>query len=175
MDAICKVSSPIGSLLLAGNNAALTGLWLEGQKYFAATLTGQEQYRNLPIFDSARCWLDDYFKGNQPNCLPALAPSGSCFRQEVWKLLMEIPYGKTVTYGELAASLREKGLAASPRSVGSAVGHNPISIVIPCHRVIGANGNLTGYAGGITAKQQLLKLEGIDIATLRQTKARKKA
>lgn len=163
MDTICTLSSPLGSLFLSADGPALTGLWLDGQKYFAATLTGREESAALPIFDETRRWLDAYFSGEIPGSLPPLAPRGSAFRREVWKLLLEIPRGETVTYGALAEHLRARGVAASARSVGGAVGHNPISILIPCHRVVGSSGSLTGYAGGLDKKQRLLELEGVDL------------
>lgn len=163
MDTICKLSSPLGPLCLASDGSALTGLWLEGQKYFGSTLTGREETAALPVFDRARDWLEVYFSGQVPGSLPPLAPRGSAFRQEVWKLLLEIPRGETVTYGALAQRLQSRGTAASARSVGGAVGHNPISILIPCHRVVGGGGSLTGYAGGLGNKMRLLELEGVDL------------
>ena len=166
MDTICTLSSPLGPLCLSSDGSALTGLWLEGQKYFAATLTGREEAAPLPVFDQARRWLDAYFSGDVPGPLPPLAPQGSAFRREVWKLLLEIPRGETVTYGALAERLRARGVAASARSVGGAVGHNPISILIPCHRVVGSDGSLTGYAGGLDKKLRLLELEGVDLKSL---------
>lgn len=164
MDVIYTFSSPVGQICLSSNEKSLTGLWLEGQKHFAATLSGQEQHKNLPIFDAVQQWLKLYFAGKRPSFSPPLEPSGSKFQQEVWKHLMEIPYGETTTYGKIAASLQERGISTSPRSVGGAVGRNPISILIPCHRVVGANGSLTGYAGGIAVKQKLLELEGVDLS-----------
>ena len=160
--AICP--SPVGPLTLASDGEALIGLWLEGQKYFGGTVGGELTRReDLPVFDAARAWLERYFSGEkpQPSELP-LRPMGSPFRQQVWKLLQEIPYGQVTTYGALARELDE----ASPRAVGSAVGRNPISIIIPCHRVVGADGSLTGYAGGIAAKAKLLELEGVDLSRL---------
>lgn len=166
MDTIFTLSSPLGPLHLAADGPTLTGLWLEGQKYFAATLTGREQTARLPVFDEARCWLETYFSGKIPGPLPLLAPRGSAFRQEVWKLLLEIPRGETTTYGALAERLRTQGVTASAQAVGGAVGHNPISILIPCHRVVGNDGSLTGYAGGLDKKRMLLELEGADLSRL---------
>lgn len=166
MDSICTLSSPMGPLHLAADGAALTGLWMEGQKYFAATLTGQEQTVELPVFDETRRWLEAYFSGKTPGPLPPLAPRGSVFRQEVWKLLLEIPHGEITTYGKLAERLRARGMAASAQAVGGAVGHNPISILIPCHRVVGSDGSLTGYAGGLDKKRMLLELEDADLTRL---------
>lgn len=155
--------SPVGKITLASDGKNLVGAWFEGQKYFANSVK-ETMYLNdkLDIFEKAKIWLDEYFAGKQPNIqdLP-LAPSGSTFRQAVWKILCEIPYGQTMTYGEIAQKIaKEKGISGmSAQAVGGAVGHNPISIIIPCHRVIGANGNLTGYAGGIDLKVKLLELE----------------
>lgn len=162
MDYICNIPSPVGLLTLSSDGQALTGLWLEGQKYFAATLGGAAESRPLPIFEEAQEWLQQYFSGKQPECTLPLAPKGSPFRKAVWDILLAIPYGQVMTYGEIAARLNERADAAhtSPRAVGGAVGHNPISILIPCHRVVGSGGSLTGYAGGIEKKIQLLKLEG---------------
>lgn len=161
---ICKAESPVSPLYLASDGVSITGLWLEGQKYFAATLGGDAQEAALPVFDQARAWLADYFAGKTPGAPPPLAPQGSDFRQAVWKLLLEIPYGQTVTYGELTQALRASGRQAANQAVGGAVGHNPISILIPCHRVVGADGSLTGYAGGIRIKERLLELEGADMS-----------
>ena len=155
--------APCGRYVMAAEDGALTGLWLEGQKYFPSDLpepSGEE----AEIFARTRRWLDAYFAGRQPDvsALP-LAPKGSAFAQSVWQLLLEIPYGHTVTYGQLAERLaRRRGLShMSAQAVGGAVGHNPISIIIPCHRVLGAKNQLTGYAGGLDVKTFLLKLEGV--------------
>lgn len=154
------LDSPLGPLCLASDGTSLTGLWLEGQKYFAAGLDPQAQETPvLPVFREAALWLNDYFTGKRPSSLPPLAPAGSNFRQTVWKQLLEIPYGQTRTYGDIAAEL-----ASSPRAVGTAVGRNPISVLIPCHRVLGADGSLTGYAGGVDKKRFLLELEGVDLS-----------
>ena len=156
----CTVSSPLGLLTLASDGESLTGLWLPEQKYFAAGLEADaEEFPDLPIFRQTREWLSAYFAGTALPPMPPLRPRGTAFRQQVWDLLTDIPYGETVTYGDLAARLREQGQSGSPRAVGGAVGHNPISILIPCHRVIGAGGRLTGYAGGLSAKETLLNLE----------------
>ncbi|MCI6640757.1 MAG: methylated-DNA--[protein]-cysteine S-methyltransferase [Pygmaiobacter massiliensis] len=154
---------PVGPLTLAADQTGLVGLWLDGQKYFAATLPPDAQpcETTLPIFDQAISWLRGYFDGaKQPPAFP-LAPKGSPFRQLVWKKLSVIPYGQLVTYGELAKQISaETRRPVSAQAVGGAVGHNPISLIIPCHRVVGSDGSLTGYAGGISVKQQLLALEG---------------
>ena len=160
------ISSPVGPLHLASDGTSLTGLWLESQKYFAATLEAETEEKRLPVFDQTAAWLEAYFAGNAPGPLPPLAPKGTAFRQAVWQLLLDIPYGQTVTYGGLARALRESGHKAAAQAVGGAVGHNPISILIPCHRVVGANGSLTGYAGGVAVKQRLLAIEGVDVSRL---------
>ena len=164
MTSLCVYDSPVGRLTLAADGPAVTGLWIEGQKYFAATLSGDEKGNPLPVFDAARAWLDAYFSGEIPPALPPLSPRGSPFRPAVWRLLLEIPRGGTTTYGALARTLRERGVSASAQAVGGAVGHNPISILIPCHRVVGADGSLTGYAGGVRVKERLLALEGADLS-----------
>ena len=158
-------NASLGGILLAADDIGLTGLWFDGEKYFADTLPSEYEERETPILAETKHWLDIYFDGHQPNFLPPLHPTGSAFRQEVWDLLLQIPYGQTVTYGEIARKIAEKrGLnRMSAQAVGGAVGHNEISIIIPCHRVVGANGNLTGYGGGIDKKVKLLELEGVDI------------
>jgi methylated-DNA-[protein]-cysteine S-methyltransferase len=163
-------SSPVGRLTLASDEENLVGLYLEGQRYFLDTLPEQPVERNdIPILQKTKEWLDRYFAGEKPAIteLP-LAPIGSEFRQRVWSMLCEIPYGQITTYGEIAKKIavlmkREKMAA---QAVGGAVGHNPISIIIPCHRVVGANGSLTGYGGGIKTKVKLLELEGVDMSRL---------
>ncbi|EET60093.1 6-O-methylguanine DNA methyltransferase, DNA binding domain protein [Marvinbryantia formatexigens DSM 14469] len=198
--------APFGRLTLASDGEALTGLWIDGQKYDRATLTQPyetsreqlcapeiqpyetpreqlcapeiqpygaplEQMRAVspeqlwgapPVIADTMRWLDIYFSGKQPDFLPPLRPKGSAFRQEVWKILLKIPYGETTTYkkiaGEIAAAHGRSSMSA--QAVGGAVGHNPISILIPCHRVLGTDGSLTGYAGGLTVKGYLLRLEG---------------
>lgn len=165
MTYIQHYASPLGGILLAANDIGLTGLWFDGQKYYADNLPAEHIERETPILTDAKRWLDVYFTGNEPDFKPPLHPVGSAFRQKVWKLLLQIPYGQTVTYGELARQLAEKqGLARmSAQAVGGAVGHNPISLIIPCHRVVGTHGSLTGYAGGIDKKIMLLELEQADM------------
>lgn len=145
--------SPLGNILLAADANGLTGAWFEGQTYFARSLDAQHQERDM------------YFRGMKPDFLPPLHPIGSAFQQSVWEMLLQIPYGHTTTYGEIARQLAKKqGISRmSAQAVGGAVGHNPISILIPCHRVVGTNGSLTGYAGGIEKKIQLLTLEKCDM------------
>ena len=160
--------SPIGELMLASDGKALIGLWKKGQKYHGSTLfKDMEEKADLPIFANTKKWLDCYFAKKQPAISELLlSPIGSDFRQEVWKILCEIPYGKTITYGEIAKKIAKqaKKKTMSSQAVGGAVGHNPISIIIPCHRVVGSNGSLTGYAGGIETKLELLKLEELDVS-----------
>ena len=148
--------SPLGPLTLASDGASLTGLWLKGQKYFGGDAALWETKDDVPVFAAAFRWLDDYFAGEQPDpeALP-LAPAGTDFRQAVWQQLLQIPYGETVTYGDIAQRIG----CASARAIGGAVGRNPISIIIPCHRVLGADGSLTGYAGGTECKRWLLAHE----------------
>jgi len=153
-------TSPLGEIMLAGEGDSLTGLWFQGQKYFCRTLGREHAPGEPPVFEAVRRWLDAYFSGKEPPSPPPLRPEGTAFQKEVWALLTAIPYGTTTTYGGLARRLSEAGRPASPRAVGSAVGRNPISILIPCHRVVGADGSLTGYAGGVDKKTALLTLEG---------------
>lgn len=164
MTYLTKLASPLGPIHLASDGEAIVGLWLGGQKYFAAGLEAAEEREDLPIFRQAAEWLDAYFEKRALPSLPPLAPKGSAFRQRVWKQLLEIPFGQTATYGALAQQLTSAGIPASPQAVGGAVGHNPISILIPCHRVVGTDGSLTGYAGGIEKKRFLLELEGVDLS-----------
>lgn len=160
--------SPVGSLLLAEQDGALTGLWMEGQKYFPAALEGAAS-GDTPLLRQTKGWLDRYFAGERPQAreLP-LAPAGSAFRREVWELLLEIPYGSLTSYGEIAQKIAaRRGLdRMSAQAVGGAVGHNPISIIIPCHRVVGSGGSLTGYGGGLTRKLRLLTHEGAAVDRL---------
>jgi len=160
-------SSPVGDIVLASDETHIVGLWAKGQKYFGDTVSAEmTENETLPIMLQAKAWLDDYFTGRKPSIdsLP-LAPIGNEFRQCVWQLLKEISYGETTTYGELAkkAAVRMKKEKMSARAVGGAVGRNPISIIIPCHRVVGANGSLTGFSGGIDMKIWLLEHEGTDM------------
>lgn len=182
----CKYKSPIGDILIASDEVGLTGLWFVGQKYFASTLpdeyvtgldisakhmadnqlTDKAASCENEIIADTRHWLDIYFSGKNPDFTPPLHPSGSAFRQEVWHILLHIPYGKTMTYGEIAKKLEatHSHTKISAQAVGGAVGHNEISIIIPCHRVVGTSGSLTGYAGGIDKKIALLKLEHTDMS-----------
>ena len=164
MQYITHYSSPIGDITIASNGTALTGLWFDGQKYFASTLGADYKEENLPVFAEAKRWLYVYFSGIEPDFTPPLCLNGSPFRMAVWQILQSIPYGQTITYGAIAQQLAEQSgqTKMSAQAVGGAVGHNPISIIVPCHRVVGTNGSLTGYAGGINKKVKLLELEGID-------------
>ncbi len=159
---ISSYSSPLGKIVIAANDEALTGLWFEDQKYFPENL-GSFEEKETAVIEKVKRWLDIYFSGKEPGFALPLHFEGTDFQKEVWQILCKIPYGKTVTYGEIA-----KGIAAkrgktkmSAQAVGSAVGHNKIGIIVPCHRVIGSNGSLTGYAGGIDKKMFLLELEKI--------------
>ncbi|MCC2166394.1 methylated-DNA--[protein]-cysteine S-methyltransferase [Gallintestinimicrobium propionicum] len=153
--------SRLGDILLAADEIGLTGLWFFGQSYFADTLPAEQIAQETPILAQAREWLDEYFSGKEPDFTPTLHPMGSPFRQAVWKLLLQIPYGQTTTYGEIARQLEklQNRPHMSAQAVGGAVGHNGISIIIPCHRVVGTKGSLTGYAGGLDKKMALLELE----------------
>ena len=160
--------SPLGGILLAADETGLTGLWFDGQKFFARDLPAERVEQNTPALSEVKRWLDIYFTGKEPDFMPPLHPIGSAFRRSVWEILLRIPYGQTTTYGEIARQLAEK--QGRPRiaaqAVGGAVGHNKISIIIPCHRVVGTNGSLTGYAGGIDKKVKLLEWEHTDMTGL---------
>ena len=158
---ISHYQSPMGDILLAADAIGLTGLWFEGQKYFALSLDREHEEKELPVFEHAKRWLNIYFSGKEPDFKVPLHFTGTAFQNTVWGILYTIPYGQTMTYGDIAKQLAAKrGLAhMSAQAVGGAVGRNEISIMVPCHRVVGANGSLTGYAGGIDKKMTLLKLE----------------
>ena len=160
-------NSPLGGILLAADEIGLTGLWFNGQKYFARSLPAGYTEQNTPALSEAKRWLEVYFTGKEPDFMPPLHIVGSAFRWAVWEILLQIPYGKTTTYGEIARQLAEKQklTRVSAQAVGGAVGHNEISIIIPCHRVVGTNGSLTGYAGGIDKKIKLLELEHTDMSS----------
>ena len=158
----CKINTPLAPITASAENNALTGLWFIGQKYYPSKTDSWINKPDYPVFKELKFWIKKYFEGkNLPLQNIKLEPHGTVFQKEVWKILLKIPYGATTTYGEIAKQLAHKmGLfSMSAQAVGGAVGHNPISILIPCHRVIGAAGNLTGYAGGIDKKQALLRLE----------------
>lgn len=170
----CQYQSPLGAMTLACEGDALVGAWFNGQRYFGAGLPEQAMEGETPVLAEAADWLDAYFAGKQPGHTPRLAYGSTPFRHAVSDAMLEIPYGQTLTYGELgnraAAMLGQARTSA--RAVGGAVGHNPLSIFIPCHRVMGAHGYLTGYAGGIERKIALLRLEGVDVDALRLPKDR---
>ena len=162
-----RYASPLGSILLAADDIGLVGLWFEGQKYFANGLEKTHEEKELPLFAKVKRWLDIYFSGQQPQFTVPLHFIGTAFQKEVWALLCTIPYGQTTTYGAIAKQLAAKrGLPQmSAQAVGGAVGHNKISIIVPCHRVVGKNGSLTGYAGKKKKKAELLRLEKTDMRT----------
>lgn len=153
--------SPLGEITAAAENDTLTGLWFVGQKYYPSDKGTWTYNPNHSIFITLHQWLEDYFAGKRNAALPNLEPKGTTFQKAVWEILLEIPYGCVTTYGEIARKIaNSKGLhSMSAQAVGGAVGHNPISILIPCHRVVGANGSLTGYAGGLEKKRTLLLIE----------------
>lgn len=154
-------ASPLGVMTLVSDGTALVGLYFDGQKYAAQGLDATRTQKNLLIFEEARRWLDVYFSGRKPDFTPPTAPAGTAFQQSVWEILRTIPYGETTTYGAIARRIKQNtGCRMSAQAVGGAVGRNPISILIPCHRVVGTNGSLTGYAGGIDKKERLLRWEG---------------
>ncbi len=158
-------ASMLGKILLAADDIGLTGVWFEGQKYFPLHLDKESQEKEIPLFQKAKQWLDIYFSGKDPGFPVPLHFTGTDFQKEVWEILCTIPYGQTTTYGQIAKQLAQKrGLShMSAQAVGGAVGHNEISILVPCHRVVGTNGSLTGYAGGLEKKIQLLRLEKVDM------------
>lgn len=162
---ICQAHylSPIGPMTMSGDDNVLTGLWFDGQKYFGSTLPRDAAEADLPIFADTRRWLDAYFDGRDPGFTPPLRLDVSFFREEVYGILLQIPYGRSTTYGAIANQIAETyGMDSNPaQAVGSAVGRNPISLIIPCHRVLGADGQLRGYAGGLDRKRYLLTLENI--------------
>jgi methylated-DNA-[protein]-cysteine S-methyltransferase len=157
-----RCDSPLGAVTMASDGQALTGLWFDGQRYFAETLDRDHEEKDLPVFRLTDRWLDMYFGGKEPDFTPPVRMKTTAFRRSVWEILLTVPYGETVTYGRIAALLAQKtGVPrVSARAVGGAVGHNAVSLIIPCHRVIGADGSLTGYAGGLERKLRLLTLEG---------------
>lgn len=169
-----RYDSPIGPLLLVEKEGALAGVWMEGQKYYLGSLQKEaseqgKAYADTKVLGQTKEWLDRYFAGKKPGIGElTLAPAGSDFRKAVWKILCEIPYGEVTTYGEISRKIVDRrGIERmSAQAVGGAVGHNPISIIIPCHRVVGSDGSLTGYAGGLKKKISLLTLEGVDLEKL---------
>lgn len=161
MTYIYKYNSPLGNITLASDGESLTGLWFDRQKFFPHKLISESTVAELPIFTQTCNWLDIYFSGRIPDFTPPIFLQTTPFRKAVYDILLTIPYGQTMTYGEIANIIAEqKGIERmSAQAVGGAVGHNPVSIIIPCHRVVGTDGSLTGYAGGLDRKIKLLKLE----------------
>ena len=159
--------SPLGGITLSSNETELTGLWFDGQKYFGDTLPEDYEEKFLPVCEQTARWLDTYFSGKAPDFTPPLCMKTTPFRKRVWEIMLTIPFGQTMTYGEIANKIaREKGVSQmSAQAVGGAVGHNSISLIIPCHRVVGTNGSLTGYAGGIDKKIKLLAMEKADMTS----------
>ena len=154
-------NSPLGNILIASEGRFITGLWFEGQKYFAGTLEQDHEEWDLPVFEETDRWLDIYFSGSAPDFTPPLLMKTTPFRRTVWEILLQIPFGHTMTYGEIAekTAVKRGSKTMSTQAVGGAAGHNAILLIIPCHRVIGADGSLTGYAGGIERKRKLLEME----------------
>lgn len=161
MHSICHYESPLGNMLLAADDTGLTGVWFEGGKYYADGLKTEHEERETEILAQAREWLTVYFSGTEPQFLPPVHLTGTPFQLAVWERLQRIPYGETVTYGEIAREIAvQSGIPRmAAQAVGGAVGRNKISIIVPCHRVVGADGGLTGYAGGMDKKERLLSLE----------------
>lgn len=166
MEYIHHYISPLGGITLASDGEALSGLWFDRQKYFPDMRSARYEEKRLPVFVQADEWLNLYFSGKIPDFTPPLTLKATEFRKAVWNILLSIPYGQTTTYGEIAEEIaRQQGIPKmSAQAVGGAVGHNPISLIIPCHRVVGADGSLTGYAGGIDRKRRLLELESANRA-----------
>lgn len=166
MTYIYRYHSPLGGITVLSNGIEITGLRFDGQKYFGDTLPENYEEKDLPVFEKTKKWLDIYFSGKAPDFIPPLKMETTSFRKAVWKIMLTIPFGQTMTYGEIADKIaKKKGISKmSAQAVGGAVGHNSISLIIPCHRVVGTNGSLTGYAGGIDKKVQLLTIEKADMS-----------
>lgn len=165
MQYMMRYPSPLGEILLAADPMGLTGLWFEGQKYFGRGLDPEALEKETPVLRQAMRWLDIYFSGSEPDFFPPLHITGTDFQKRVWSVLRSVPYGHTITYGEIGKRIAEAcgRTGMSPQAVGGAVGRNPVGIIIPCHRVVGADGCLTGYAGGVDKKIRLLELERVDM------------
>lgn len=161
MNYISRYNSPLGAMLIAADDAGLTGLWFDGQKYYARGLAAEREERETPVITDAKNWLDVYFAGKEPDFIPPLHLKGTPFQKAVWDIMLTVPYGETVSYSEIAAQIAaQQGRAhMSAQAVGGAVGHNPVLIIVPCHRVVGKSGELTGYAAGLDKKISLLQLE----------------
>ena len=169
MDYTHHYESPLGGMTLASDGNALIGLWFDGQKFFGDTLREPWEEKDLPIFEETEHWLSVYFSGKAPELTPKLAMRTTPFRRMIWEIMLDIPFGQIMTYGQIArAAARRMGVPRmSAQAVGGAVGHNAISLIIPCHRVVGTDGSLTGYAGGLEKKISLLEMEGVDTSALR--------
>lgn len=153
------VPSPLGTILLVSDGEALCGLYFDGQRHLPE-MPDAEENKTIAVLEEARAWLEEYFTGEKPETVVPVRLEGTAFQRSVWELLAEVPYGETVSYGELAEKLLERSKRkVSARAVGGAVGRNPVSIIVPCHRVVGADGSLTGYAGGVERKKKLLEIE----------------
>ena len=165
MKYINTYKSCMGEILLAADEIGLTGLWFSGAKNYALGLSENPVEKNLDVFKQTKYWLDCYFNGKNPNFIPSLHLIGSSFRKEVWNILLKISYSQVRTYSQIASEIADsRGIyKMSARAVGSAIAHNPISIIVPCHRVVGKNNKMTGYAAGIERKIKLLKLEHCEI------------
>lgn len=163
-----KAASPLGEITLRSDGEALTGLWFADDKHYGAKDIAGAALADLDVFTQAEEWLAEYFAGREPKVSVPLKLQGSEFQMQVWRLLQDIPYGRLVTYGDIAKKIAvQKGVARmSAQAVGGAVGHNPLCIIVPCHRVVGANGSLTGYGGGMWRKVRLLELEKVDMSKL---------
>lgn len=170
----CCLDTPLGKALARADKNGLSGFWFVGQQYYPKTAAYWPENREHPVFASLKRWLERYFSGERPEMAIALAPQGTPFQRAVWDMLLAVPYGTVTTYGALARQLaaQQGRPSLSAQAVGGAVGHNPISLLIPCHRVVGSTGSLTGYAGGLDKKKALLHLEGADPNTVRGGTAR---
>ena len=168
MDYTHHYESPLGGITLGSDGEALIGLWFDGQKYFGDTLRESWEEKTLSIFEEADQWLNIYFSGKAPEFTPKLAMRTTAFRKMVWEIMLGIPFGQTMTYGQIARTAAQRmGIVwMSAQAVGGAVGHNALSLIIPCHRVVGKDGRLTGYAGGIERKIKLLEMEGVNTSAL---------
>jgi methylated-DNA-[protein]-cysteine S-methyltransferase len=165
----CKIGTPLGMTIMSAENRAITGLWFVGEKYYPTKTDTWVLEPDYLVFETLRAWLSDYFLGVDRPCSLHLEPRGTSFQKAVWNIISKIPFGQITTYGEIAKKIAtDRGLSSmSARAVGRAVGHNPISILIPCHRVVGSDRSLTGYAGGLDKKRALLQLEHVDLARVK--------
>ena len=161
--------SPLGGMTMSSNGEELTGLWFDSSQQNSSSLKGVKREKtnnSSKVFDEAEEWLNIYFTGRAPDFMPNISLDGTEFQKAVWDILLSIPYGEIMTYGEIADQIARGIKRMSAQAVGGAVSHNPISLIVPCHRVVGRNGKLTGYAGGIDKKLRLLRLEGVDTSKM---------